>query len=62
MSRQWLLVLQMFISVDGRLAGLITLADHLRSDAAATVAYLQNKGYSVYMLSGNATSQHTSDT
>ena len=42
----------MCISVDGKLAGIFTLADRLRSDAADTVAYLQSKGYSVHMLSG----------
>lgn len=42
----------MFISVDGKLAGIVNVADQLRSDAALTIKYLQQSGFRVHMLSG----------
>ena len=42
----------MCISIDGKLTGIVSLTDILRSDAAQTVAHLQMKGYTVHMLSG----------
>ena len=43
-----------FVSLDGRLAASLELADELRPDAAVTVASLQARGYRVMLLSGDA--------
>ena len=43
---------QVFISVDGKLAGIVNVADQLRSDAALTIKFLQQSGFRVHMLSG----------
>lgn len=43
----------MCISVGGKLAGIFTLTDQLRSNAADTVEYLRQRGYNVHMLSGS---------
>lgn len=49
--------MQMCIGMNGKLMGIFTLTDRLRSDAAQTVAHLQGKGYHVHMLSGTLRSQ-----
>ena len=43
----------MFIAVDGRLAGLIAVADPIKSTAADAVAELRRKGVRVVMLTGD---------
>lgn len=42
-----------FVAVDGRLAGLIVIADSLKEDSAATVARLKERGVEVVMLTGD---------
>ncbi|EHJ53011.1 heavy metal translocating P-type ATPase [Streptococcus macacae] len=42
-----------FIAGDGQLLGLITIADKLKSDSAATVKALENMGIEVVMLTGD---------
>jgi Cu+-exporting ATPase len=43
----------MFVAVDGRVAGLIGVADTLKPDAAAAVARLKGMGLQVLMLTGD---------
>ncbi len=43
----------MFAAMDGRAAGLIAVADSLKSEARATVSTLQKMGVEVYMLTGD---------
>ena len=43
---------QMYISVNGKLAGVFTLADKLRPDSAAAVSKLKRQGYTIHLLSG----------
>jgi len=43
----------MFVALDGRVAGLIALADTLKPNARAAVATLQALGLKVYMLTGD---------
>lgn len=44
--------MQMFLSIDGKLAGVFTIADQLRPDSSSTVAHLKNEGYQIHLLSG----------
>jgi copper-(or silver)-translocating P-type ATPase len=43
----------MFVGVDGRLAGLVAVADPVKDDAAAAVAELRRAGVRVVMLTGD---------
>ncbi|WP_373318227.1 copper-transporting P-type ATPase [Ameyamaea chiangmaiensis] len=43
----------MFVAIDGRLAGLIAVADPLRSDTKATLAALRADGLRIVMLTGD---------
>ena len=44
--------MQMFLSVNGKLAGVFTLADELRADSMQAVARLKKQGYDIHLLSG----------
>uniref|UniRef100_UPI00131AC224 HAD-IC family P-type ATPase n=1 Tax=Beijerinckia sp. L45 TaxID=1641855 RepID=UPI00131AC224 len=48
-----------FVAVDGRLAAVMTIADGIKSDAAALVATLRDKGIAAVMITGDV--QATAD-
>ncbi|BDA42504.1 probable copper-transporting ATPase SynA [Coccomyxa sp. Obi] len=45
--------LQVFVAVDGEAAGVVSLADTVRADAAATIAQLQRQGLQTILLTGD---------
>ncbi|CAB4868603.1 unannotated protein [freshwater metagenome] len=44
---------RVMVGIDGRLAGVIVMADHLREDAAQMVAVLRERGVQVAMVTGD---------
>ena len=49
----------MFVAIDGKLAGLLAVADPIKADAGAAVAELQRRGVHVVMVTGD--SPHTAE-
>lgn len=47
--------MQVFVAVDGEAAGVVSLADSVRTDAAATIAQLQRQGLQTILLTGGPT-------
>ncbi|EIE20946.1 heavy metal translocatin [Coccomyxa subellipsoidea C-169] len=45
--------LQVFVAVDKELAGMLSLSDTVRPEAAATVAALQREGFKTFLLTGD---------
>lgn len=50
-----MLALQVFVAVNGEFAGVLTLSDTVRPEAAATVAQLQREGFQTILLTGGLT-------
>lgn len=51
-ERAWYFTMQVFVAVDGEAVGVVSLADTVRSDAAATIVQLQRQGLQTILLTG----------
>ena len=54
---QGLCAYQVFVAVDREVAGVLSLSDTVRPEAAATIAALQQQGFQTYLLTGRPTNR-----